>query len=314
MNELRISLFGHLRIHSLPDSVEIHLSPSVEVLLAYLVLHHGRTISREQLVDLLWGDLDERHAHDCLNTTLWRLKNSLRQNQKLAELTGVQILQTNSSGDVAFLHTSNCWLDIIEFQESWDRVCQCFGDLDAQNISDLNRIISLYEGDLLEGFDDDWVLSERERFRLIYLSSLAKLMDYYRTHRVPEKSLEYGNRILALDPLREDIHREVMKLYIELGRRAMAIHQYKICYGILLQELNIVPMLETRLLYDELVSDVNALDRTVDTPIVPAVNVKAEYRNVLIRLEQALTRFELARQELTEAILVLQQYSSLHQT
>jgi DNA-binding SARP family transcriptional activator len=310
MDTLRISLLGRLRILSGQDAVEIHLNPSVGVLLAYLVLKHGRTVPREKLVDLFWGETDPQHAHDCLNTALWRLRSTFRQ--YCSDSNRHAYLLTNNFGEVGFVNVKNCWLDIIEFETLWEQTCHHAHDLTQQDLLDLNQIAQLYEGDLLEGFDNDWVLPERERFRLIYLSCLARLMDYYHLNQMLEKSLEYAQRILVVDPLREDIHREVIRLYLELGQRAMAIHQYKTCCAILLRDLNIVPMLETRLLYEKVIADTGLKIQTKNAiPSLP-FDTSEEYRNVLVQVENAVNKFEQARDDLSLAVEILHRYAAVH--
>src|SRR4029453_8682227 len=59
-------------------------------------------------------------------------------------------------------------------------------------------------------------------------------------------------RLLALDPLQEPVHRAVMGLYVQLGRRASALRQYQICIGILQRELSVEPETTTKQLYQEI--------------------------------------------------------------
>ena len=61
-------------------------------------------------------------------------------------------------------------------------------------------------------------------------------------------SLACGHKILDLDPLREEIHREMMRLYYRNGQRAQALRQYDTCSNILEQELGVPPMEETQML------------------------------------------------------------------
>jgi DNA-binding SARP family transcriptional activator len=55
-----------------------------------------------------------------------------------------------------------------------------------------------------------------------------------------------------LDPLREDIHRELMRAYAAQGRVSAAIKQFGICRETLSRELGIQPERETRDLYQNL--------------------------------------------------------------
>ena len=109
-------------------------------------------------------------------------------------------------------------------------------------------------GDLLEGFYDDWALRERERLRMLYLDCLGTLLRRHSETGALEPALRCGRQILALDPLREDIHREVIRLHVRNGHRALALQQYESCRAALEEELGVEPMEETRALCAELLS------------------------------------------------------------
>jgi DNA-binding SARP family transcriptional activator len=65
-------------------------------------------------------------------------------------------------------------------------------------------------------------------------------------------AIGHGRRILAEDPLRESMHREVMRLCLRDGQRAEALRQFAECRRILDHELQVEPMPETLALYREL--------------------------------------------------------------
>jgi hypothetical protein len=75
------------------------------------------------------------------------------------------------------------------------------------------------------------------------LSALAQ--DYAR-------AIGYGQDILDRDALREDVHRELMRLFLLNGQRAMALHQFETCRASLRKELAIEPMRETQALYQRI--------------------------------------------------------------
>jgi DNA-binding SARP family transcriptional activator len=114
-------------------------------------------------------------------------------------------------------------------------------DMGRADPSSMENALELYTGDLLEGFYDDWAIRERERLRSLYLKSLARLMQSYRYHGDYDKSLACGHRLLDHEPLREEIHREMMRLYMASGRRASAIRQFRTCCRVLKTELEISP-------------------------------------------------------------------------
>ena len=252
MSSLRVFLFGGFQIaHDGDPTANNKMTRGVKALLAYLLLFRHRIHPREVLAGLFWGDHSEERARSCLSTALWRVRRALEPE---GTPKGTYIV-TTSTGEVGFNQESSHWLDVAEFEETLSPCLRrSTQQTEAQDPCKLQGALELYTGDLLEGFYDDWALRERERLRLLYLKSLVQLMRCYKEHNQYEKSLACGLQILNHDPLREEIHREVMRLYQESGQRVMAIRQYKICSQILEKELGVSPMEETRLLHNQILT------------------------------------------------------------
>lgn len=254
MSALHISLFGHLRMTHDGCPSEVVIAPAIQPLLAFLLLHRHRTHSRERLADLFWSDHTQDRARCCLRTALWRL-------HRLFEEAGIPYeayLTTSSTGEIGFDQESDYWLDVATFEEQSAQVlAQPVHATGTADIQQLENALELHTGELLENLYDDWVLWERERLQRLYLNSLAYLLHYYKYHGAYEKSLEYGHKILFHDPLREEIHREIMELHLESGQRALAIQQYETCRNILASELDIQPMEETQAAYTRIISESN---------------------------------------------------------
>jgi DNA-binding SARP family transcriptional activator len=303
MAVLRISLFGQMRVSRTEDANDIKLTHSIQSLLAYLLLKRGKFVSRDELVNLLWGECDQRKAHDCLNTALWRLRRKFRQEQ----MPGTEYLVTNYLGEVGFAVGEECWLDIVEFETKWRRTCESPHEILPKDVEDINRLIALYQGDLLEGFYEEWVVLQREQLRLMFINSLSRMMDYYHAHNNPRRSLDYGRRILESDPLREDIHRDIMRLYFDLGQRTMAIRQYRTCCKILEKELDIVPMKETQDLYECILSSSDSFWREHAPSASADRMIQGPSRDALRRVQIAVDSLEKARNNLDQAVQALEQ-------
>src|SRR5262249_26008824 len=123
----------------------------------------------------------------------------------------------------------------------------------------LQEAAELYQGDLLAGLAvsepgfEEWLLTERERLRELAGGALAKVLVDQRPGRVFGAAGATGLRLVALDPLQESVHRTLMRLYAELGRRPAALRQYQMCVRVLQRELGVEPEAETKQLYQELV-------------------------------------------------------------
>ena len=73
--------------------------------------------------------------------------------------------------------------------------------------------INLYQGNLLEGWYQNWCLIERERLQQMYFIMLEKLMDFCEAHGEWERGQMYGSQILRYDNAHEPTHHRLMRLY-----------------------------------------------------------------------------------------------------
>lgn len=218
------------------------------LLLCYLLLNRGQPQPRERLAAVFWEDLPTDTARTYLRNTLWRLKQALAS----IGLPPEELLAVDEHL-VALRSAADVWIDIEAFEtllaNSQKSAPQA---LSRQQRRELEQAVSLYRGDLLDGIYEDWTLYERERFRLLYMNVRHKLMLHYTHLQRYEEALAHGAGLLAIDPAREKIHRQMMRLYALTGDRNAALAQYKRCKQLLRDELDLPPMRETRDLYRQI--------------------------------------------------------------
>ena len=302
MSVLKIRLFGGLELKRHDDTI-IPLQPVVQAFLAYLLLNRDRCHRREVLSGLFWGKREESQARRCLSTTLWRLRRDLEPD---GTPRGTFVVST-ASGDIGFnCQSDSYWMDIAVFEEkASDGLSSPPSDMSPTQAQQLEEAVALVGGDLLEGFYADWVLHHRERLRTKYLNCLGRLMRYHSQRHAFEQSIFYGRKILEFDPLREEIHRSVMRLYSQVGERAQAIQQYERCRQVLAEELAIEPMPETQALNARLV---RANGQSADHP--PSEGGKGRAENVqqaMRQLDQALLSLDEVREQLHQAMRAVNQ-------
>jgi DNA-binding SARP family transcriptional activator len=256
MQRLSISLLGGMHIE-LDGVVADHgLTPTIQSLFAYLLLYRRRTHPRDVLANLFWGDYSQERARNCLNTAIWRLRRVLEPEG----IKGGAYLSA-STGEIGFNAKSDFWLDIAAFEDGLDQNLACPVDQATEaRVQPLIQTMKLYTGDLLEGCYADWVLRERERLHSYYLDGLYYLMRYFYSSCNFAKALVYGQQVLNCDPLREDVHRQMMRAYMMNGQRSLAVKQYNLCREMLATELEITPMVETQELFKQIIESGSLLD------------------------------------------------------
>jgi DNA-binding SARP family transcriptional activator len=236
---LSLSLLGGFRARRDPKAEIPVLTRKGQALLAYLALHPGHAQPRNALAALLWPDSNQRQARHSLRQTLSVLREALESVRPPALV---------SRDDTVGLNPSALSVDVLELE----RLAR------QRSLRSLEEAAALYQGDLLAGLDvgagpfEEWLRGERERLRYLALDVLTRLLVHYERDRNPETAIRMAQRLIALDPVREEGHRALMRLYDRQGQRGAALRQYQLCAEILRRELDMEPEPETRRLHDAL--------------------------------------------------------------
>lgn len=209
-----------------------------EALAAYLALEAGRPHRRDSLMALLWGDRADKQARHSLSQTMFSLRKAFGE--------AAECLVTD--GDSVMLVPALVDVDARRFER-----------LSASDAPpDLAAAAALCRGDLLQGLNvreiayQDWMSSERTRFKEMALSVHTRLCAHHEATGDLDAAIQAAVRLIALDPLQESTHRTLMRLYAAQGRPAAALQQYDQCAALLKRELDEEPEAETRQLKAEI--------------------------------------------------------------
>ncbi len=152
---------------------------SARALCAYLILHQGETLRREQVAALFWPDQPQSDALRNLRTALSRTRRGL------GSLSDA--LQADRQM-VTFLPRAEVWVDALE-------VTALAANVEAHAhrhlagcprcMEKLQRIAQLYRGEFLAGLTQEselfqeWASIQRERYHRIAIQTLDALTTYH---------------------------------------------------------------------------------------------------------------------------------------
>jgi len=244
---LRIRAFGKLQVQYQDKVITSFPTRHTEELFAYLLLHQETEHHREKLIELLWPDGSPDNARGRLSTTLWRLRLVF---DALGLDTAVYL--PSSRDWIAFTPARPFTLDVTQFEDALTQAALAPDEMREQC---LQTAVSLYQSDLFAGLYADWILTAREQFARRHLHALGELMAACLARHAYTAALAHGQTILAADPLREEVHRALMLCYWRLGQPGQAVQQFHHCARLLLEELHILPLPETRALYQQLLEE-----------------------------------------------------------
>ncbi|MBV8531685.1 MAG: AAA family ATPase, partial [Candidatus Eremiobacteraeota bacterium] len=247
-NFLTVRLFGGADFTFAQHPWRFEAPPRTLPLLAYLILQRGQTLPRGVVAYALWPDDDETTARANLRRHLHYLRTALPvvdDRSPWVAIRGRTTLQWNSDAPSS--------IDVADFE----RLSTSDASLEAAD--------KLYAGDLLPDVNDDWILGERERLRSLELTNLAKLIAAARRDGDLTAALRFAQRLLTLDPWREDAIRHAMELRYALGDRAGAIAEFDGFASRLSRDLDASPMPETVACYESLLGDAPVLLQSAQT-------------------------------------------------
>lgn len=226
-------------------------------LFVYLATESDHVHSRESLLGLLWPELPTVAAQNNLRVTWSQLRKRLGNGRGEAAL---YLIGTRL--ELSFNPNSAHCLDVTRFLDLLEtsRAHQHPNRLECSECAErLAQAVALVRGRFLGDFSlddcpafEEWLFIQRERLHLQITTALEELADFHEHAGHLDEANKYVQRLLEFDPLREDAHRQLMRLLSAAGRRSAALDQYETCRRLLANELGVAPAPETVLLAEQI--------------------------------------------------------------
>lgn len=243
----RIELLGRLQADGLNRSIVRFRTHKTGLLLAYLAYYSTRNHPREELMDLLWPESDTEAARTNLRVAL----SSLRRQLEPPGVPSGGVLLTDYANvglRLAAIHTDAC-----DFMSAIRSASAAHDSFDRIRL--LSRAVELYNGELLPGFYEEWVLGERRRLADAYLVAVQELVTLLEQAGDIGTAIDYAHLAVRTDPLQEDSHCALMRLYACAGQPSAAHSHYRELERLLDEQLGVAPAPKTRELLAALSQD-----------------------------------------------------------
>ncbi len=181
----------------------------------------------------MWEDADRRKAYANLRQLLARIRHATPADGALVDATG-ELLEAGSTARQS---------DLARFMRS----------VQSEDHAVVAEGLALFRGDLLEGLIDEgpdlsfWIHSERTRLReRFFQAAAAALVDITRFGKAQDSTIAaIANRMLALDPEREESYRIIMEAYGRCGNGTRARRMYQALQSALSQSQKAEPSPDT---------------------------------------------------------------------
>jgi DNA-binding SARP family transcriptional activator/Flp pilus assembly protein TadD len=249
---LELRLLGSFEVVHRPSGELIAIpAAKMRALIVYLAAAPRHTETRRTLAGLLWADKDEKLARQSLRQLLSHFKAGA--DPRVRDLI---------ASDETTVGLDRSCIDI-------DRTTLLHPPSDT-DIPALARAADLYRGDFAAGSDigepefDDWLQAERLRCRDSAIRLMERLIRALADAARHEEALFYANRLVEMDPVREQTHRLVIAEEAAVSGRASAMARYEQFRLFLRDELGVHPEAATLRLLEDLRQSSAAPDMAIE--------------------------------------------------
>ena len=200
---------------------QLRIPHGAERVLTYLALA-DRPVARTRLAGVLWEDGSDLGAAKCLRSTLWRIRHA-----------GANLVQAR---DDRLRLRPDVTVDVTALMVL---AKQLIRDPDPWALARLPLLVECVE--LLPDWEDEWVVADRERYRLLRLEALECAALALMEQRRLSDALVAALAAAQAEPLRESARRLVVQVQIAQGNTAAAISSYREYRTLLRDELGLEP-------------------------------------------------------------------------
>lgn len=170
-------------------------------------------VTRSEICSAFWPDLAIDQAVNVFHVTKRRLHKAL----------GTDVL-VHQDSHYRVNPELNVYFDVLDFVET---LMKGRNPDNPKPFEAWQHAAKLYRGPFLQGHNDPWIQERRSAFRVGYLEALTNMANAWIGKDRKELALKLYRQALDEDFKREDIHRDIMKLYTDLGRRSEAVAHYQ---------------------------------------------------------------------------------------
>ncbi|WOV88375.1 BTAD domain-containing putative transcriptional regulator [Sporosarcina oncorhynchi] len=220
-------------------------------LFLYLLLNKTRYVPKEEIMQALWTDIDEKTADRDFKVALNALLKVLEPNRSAREssffiLRKQTMYQLNPQAAIQ--------TDLERFKQYMEKgLAEKVAD---QSIEHLLKAAALYKGKLFEEkLSVEWIATEREQVEQHYIQVIEKLAQSYTRLQQYNKTIEWAERLVRIDPTWEEAYRLLMYAHYQLQNRPQSIKWYNRCTEILEEEFSIRPMESTEQMYKMIMNE-----------------------------------------------------------
>lgn len=215
-------------------------------LLSFIIVNRERTLTVDELAEVLWQEDESDNPSGALKNLMYRLRTVL----------------CKSFGEGDFIITgrgSYCWnqdyqvkVDVEEFEQFCEEARNKRFEVE-QRIDYYERAINLYQGDFLAKYSSMyWIVPLSAYYHSMFLSAVKKLAALYIETKQYEKMEKICTNALRFDSVDERLHCLLIRSMIYQNKLKLATEYYERAEKLLYSTLGIRKSIQLKDVFEEL--------------------------------------------------------------
>src|SRR3984957_17008413 len=229
---LRVALLGPVRAWRGETELELG-APQRRAVLGLLAARANQSVSRDELIDGIWGDALPARSVNALHVHVSRLRAALEPGR------------AHRSADLLRLAPRQLDAELFARRLADARESRRAGDLAAAAAS-LESALGLWHGDALDGIPGPWAEIVRARLGEQRLTATEEHLELLLELGRAAEAAGQLTELVRAHPLRERFSGQLMLALYRSGRQAEALTAFAAARRVLVQELGIEPGQELR--------------------------------------------------------------------
>jgi DNA-binding SARP family transcriptional activator len=191
-------------------------------LLKYLVVERHRAVHGDEIGENIWPEADFAIAAS-VRYYIHALRRKLEPQRGHREPS----MFVASGAGCYRLNLDNVQIDADEFERHVTAGLAAVDTAPVAAAEEIERGLAVYRGDFLADTPyADWAMLERHRLHDLACVGLRSLAQIDLDRGQVDSAIRSHERLAHLQPYDEEVHRRLMELYIDRGRRSEAVRRY----------------------------------------------------------------------------------------
>lgn len=236
--QLEVYAFG--RGHAISNGREIRSWDGALPRNLFFYFFDNPLVTRDQIFEIFWPKLSIKDATNVFHVTKRKITERISMqvdDEKNYELT------TYSAGFYVPSDKIVRHYDVADFEQAMEGALMS-DDLHEKEVL-FRHAVDIYKAPFLHTVKLAWVDARRKQLQTMYAEALFGLANLQAGRGDWERALGSYIKVLRESPQREDVHRKVIQMYINIGRNDDARQQFNMLERMLKRKFGVAPSDET---------------------------------------------------------------------